>query len=374
MDVEKTYQIGYAEQLPIRLAIGWSDTHQEHYARIETDATTPETLRSYSPSTDEFSASLSMLLVHLQDEILEVTGIDNFIIPSEDLEALQTAPRQVLVDPASLQRIELTDEEFFSQPGRYMDSSGHIYEDGHLPPGAQPFQQDREPIAGDGTLSFEQFADIIDSDMPSEDVADTVSDMVCELSFCAETLTQLDMIEKGFMADWRNTFGSIQERRDTVIAQTAKEMVAMNYSLAMAFPAQRRAAIMAASFGELLHIDTLFETDEIEQIDATVETLCGSKLTTFQQAVARGYNPVNGLPVNCPNPESFRWENTIDDNAVALYQQYGLSEEETQHVVAVQRTDPRYRAEEDWTLLEETRAQLQLIAQEQQASWDERDI
>ena len=365
MDVEKTYQIGYVEHLPVRLAIGWSDTNQEHYARIETDTTTPETLRFYSPSTDEFSASLSMLLVHLQDEILEVTGMDDFVIPSEDLETLQTAPRQVLVDPASLQRIELTDEEFFSQPGRYMDSSGRIYEDGHLPPGAQPFQQDREPIAGDGTLSFEQFADIIDSDMPPEDVADALSDMVSELSFCAETLIQLDSIEKGLIADWRNTFGSVQERRDTVIAQTAKEMVAMNYSLAMAFPAQRRGAIMSASFGELLHIDTLLEAEEIDQIDATVEALCGSKLTVFQRAVGRGYNPVNGLPINCPNPESFRWGNTIDDNAVALYQQYGLSHDAAQRAVEIQQTDPRHRSDTDWRLIEEIRTQLQLFAYEQ---------
>lgn len=51
MDVEKTYAIGYVDQLPIRVAIGWSDTDQEHYARIETDTEDAKILRFYSSSS-----------------------------------------------------------------------------------------------------------------------------------------------------------------------------------------------------------------------------------------------------------------------------------------------------------------------------------
>ena len=360
MDVEKTYQIGYADQLPVRLAIGWSDTNQEHYARIETDTTTPETLRFYSPSTDEFSYSLSILLIHLQDEILEVTGMDNFVIPSEDLETLQTAPRQRLVDPSEIEELDMLDTDYAIAPiyGTIDISS------------ANTTQQ----------LTFEEFLRAIDygrdtglfaDDAPIEDLEQTVQDCYAELQTCVSGIRDfIDAFQRANAAISKETLDNQCNREVNI---TATLLLELNQALHMSFPRVRIQEIGAASADDTAAIDQIYTPEELERINAVTTRLCGSKLTNFYRAAQRGYDPVTGLPLECPNPESFRWEDTVDDTAVSLYQHYGLSNEEARRAIEIQRTDPRFRTEEDWILLEETRTQLKLIAQGQE-SWDERNV
>lgn len=357
MDIEKIYPVGSKNGVPYRAVIGWSDTHQEYYACIEVEQEDVEIFWKM-PSHDNLS-SVDVIVMVVGSVVEPLMENDReFVLPTDDLRALQEAPHQVLVNPASLQRLELTDEEFFGNPGQYMDAYGTIYADGQVPPEAPPFRPDHQPNRVISYLSYEEFLCIIDGDTPQDEVDQAVYDSVSELNFCAETLKQLYYIDNGLLEEYPGSFGTTQQRRDTLIAQTARQLIEINDTLAMVIPAERRQAIAEATFEELLHLETLFSTVEIDQINRFVHALCRTKLTDFPIAFERGFNPVNGLPLVCPNPASFSWANTVQDGAIGFYQHSGLSLEEAELAVSIQRTDPRLRTEDDWEFLQSNKETL----------------
>lgn len=341
MNVEKTYPIGASiDGTYYQAVIGWSDTHQEYYARLETEAEEPDVYREYRPSIDGFDYSLTILLAHLQFEVSDSTGKADFVLSDEDIQALSAAPRQRLVDPSELIRIDVLDTDYAADPSEYVDPhSGYIFQRGR--------SAERQEI-----VPYQEFLNTIESDVTEERVSQAVYNSISELNFCTDVLLRLNRIELGLDDDWSQSIGTVQQRRETVIAQTARQITAMNDKLAMAMSSERRAAIASPSFEELLNIHTLLEPQEVDLIDTATEPLCGTKLTGFELAIARGYHPVTGLPLECRNSETYSWEAAVSDSAVDLYAAYGMSEEEAGRVVAIQRTDPQYRGTDDWAFLE----------------------
>ena len=318
MNVEAIYPVN-----DCRVVLNWHDATQQYDARIETDSPEPAVLWQYQPpENDEYDALLGMLAL-TQIKVQELTGLEKFEVSEYDLHQLRGAPTAIQIDPATLPpRIETLDTDYLA--------------------------------------NFAQYEAAIDDAWPEqEDMEQEVSDSMALLQECVEILLQLQRIENGEEADLQHHHGTVDSRRANVIAITAQELTTTNYELTTMIRTEPRligGAIAARE--EPWDINDLFNTREIALINTCTYSLCGSWLTDFPKSIARGFSPLTGLPLQCPNPEIFSWRSSIPDNSEALYRRLGLSDYAARRIVDIQRTDPRYRQEEDWEFLEATRQQL----------------
>ncbi|MEM6254855.1 MAG: hypothetical protein AAF821_18215 [Cyanobacteria bacterium P01_D01_bin.156] len=335
MDTEYTYPIGSNGDIPYRVVIGWSDTEQSYFSRVETDTLEPRTVWQFEPAVTSMTPLLDVLAL-TQIEARKCTSIEQFELPEDDINALIEATRQRLVDPSEIQPLNMLDTDYAKAP---------IY--GNTPSPALVHQQ----------LPFEQFLAIIDdgrstsqfsNDAPYDDLEQMVADSLFELQTCVSYLS---------------TSLTNEQRCHLGLVFTACQLIQINQSLNLSFSHDRMHHIAIESESPIATLHNLFTPDEIDRINALTVSLCGSKLTDFRQALERGYDPTNGAPLDCPNPVSFNWADTVEDDAIGLYQQYGLSLDDAQHMVDIERTDPRYRAPEDWAFLESTAQRLRAISE-----------
>lgn len=354
MQLEKVYPIGSKDGVPYRAVLGWSDTAQEHYALIETDKESSDMFWRLPSCRD-----LSNLdtIVAITGSVVEALMEDNgrFNPSAEDILALQNAPLQRLVDPAEIEVLDMLDTDYAKAP---------IYGQ----PAIAPVSRNQLP--------YEEFLRIIDygrdtdlftDDAPIQDLEQTVEDCFAELQTCVSCLeSYLDPAQQGNIEADK---ARLDRQLNGAVVFTACELVRMNEALYRDLSHERLDAIATASNDPEASLTDVFTPTEIELLDAVTTRLCGSKLSDFRKAVEqRGYNPTNGLPLNCPNPETFNWAATIPDSAEEQYRQYGLSEEDAQRAVRIQRADPRHRTEDEWTFLEEAQASLLVITQGQEGN------
>lgn len=372
MDVEKAYAIGSKNGMPYRAVLGWSDTGQNYYARLEADQENPETVVQFGFDRDERGNSLLMLCNHLDIEAAKLLEVEAFSIQNmenfdDGYVELRQAPRQRLVDPNSLQRLDLSSEEFFSDPGRFMSAAGTIYPDGQVPLDETPFTQDIEPPPGRQILPYEEFLRIIDygagtelfgEDAPIEDLEQMVADSLAELEACVCHLVEISQARQDASAE------TLEQQRHAAIAFTAGELVQINEGLCRTFSVERIGTIAHAYENDSATIATIYTPAEIERINRLTVALCGSKLTEFSQAIERGYDPVTGLPLGCSNPEAFRYEILATPEALYCYRLLGLSAQDAARTVYIQGTDPRYRTEDDWEFLNARSLQLRMEFQQ----------
>lgn len=314
MDVEMIYPHG-----PYRIVLGYSDEKQEHFARIETNANEPEVQWEYQTPPGISGSSAVLMLGDAQEAARSIIGLEHFEIDAYDSDQLKNAPYSRQVNPGELVRIDALDTDY---------------------------------LAG-----FDQYTSAIDDALPElEDAEQERADCMTLLQVCVEMLSELQPLQHIREEDLNHTRAFVETQKDNAIAITAWELVMSSYELATTTGAgSRRADDVVTSGQEPWDINDLFREEEIVQIDSFTHNLCGSRLTDFPQAVLeRGYDPTTGLPLDCQNPESFSWEQSIPDNIEALYIQYGMADEDASRAVTIQRTDPRDRSDDDWTFLEAT--------------------
>lgn len=315
VNVEKIYQIGEKDDVPYRAVVGWSDTQQAYYACIETDSELSDIFWKLPPRIGLTDVDTIMAITGSVVEALTKEA-GRFYPAAEDIAILQQAPRQREVDPSELIPIDMLDTDYAAK------------------------------LAAEDTLALAE------------------EQMVCmqSLTYCVSMLRDLQQREA---IDDAYDIGSFTERRSTILAQTAADLVLYVEELNQAISGVSIHNLASSDHTELWDYDALLMPQEIERIDDYVQSLCDSRLTGFPQAISRGYNPVTGLLLDCPNPEAFTWEEMVRSaESMALYEAHGLLPEQARQVVEVQCTDPRYRSVEEWALLEETGAQLLAIAQE----------
>ncbi|MEO0375467.1 MAG: hypothetical protein AAF329_12750 [Cyanobacteria bacterium P01_A01_bin.17] len=336
MDVEKTYSLG-----PYRVVLGWTDTEQEYYGRIE-----PSLIEEGKPYAYHLiigHRDWAAMLAFTQEEVTRITGTDFLEIPESDIRELVDAPHTRLVDSSEIERLPMLDTDYAQNP---------IY-------GNQRSSSEQH-------LSFEEFLAFIDDGQDSDlfsdaaaydDLVQMVADCYSELEACVSCLKSFLLMEGQEHTD------DSEARRESLcqsaISFTAGQLVQTNEALFRSFPLERIGEIAHASTEDMTaSVNQIYTPEELARINRVTVSLCGSKLTDFIKAVERGYDPVTGLPLECPNPESFSWAATIQEGEETLYQQSVLSEEQASRAVAIQRTDPRYREEEDWAFLEAMREKM----------------
>lgn len=342
MDTDYTYPIGSNGDIPYRVVIGWSDTEQSYFARIETNTLEPITVWQFEPAPTSPHPLLDILAL-AQIKSSEHTGIEQLEWPIDDIQALQDAPYQRLVDSAEIEHLGMLDTDYAQAP---------IYGNTSQTPVREfiPFNQFLDTIENVGDSA--RFSD----GAPNEDIQQMISDSFLELKTCVSCLrTALENIPQGQTVD-----GVC----NGTLLFTACELVRINESLYSEFSGGRLTEIAIASESAASTIEGIFTPEEISLINTLTVSLCGSKLTDFTQALERCYDPTTGLPLDCPDPASFNWADTVEDDAIGLYQQYGLSLDDAQHMVNIELTDPRYRDPEAWAFLESTAQRLRAIREQ----------
>ncbi|NEP19615.1 MAG: hypothetical protein F6J97_22445 [Leptolyngbya sp. SIO4C1] len=315
MDTEKQYRIGEH-----RLVLGWCDTEQSYYARIETDQEKPEILWTLADPRDRLNQLLQFISINLRT----VTGLENFQLSTEDQTALQEAPDCIRIDPAQLQRLDILDTDYVQVPAWVTD----------------PY--------------FEQ-----------PDIVEEV-DTLCQdrLAACVARLVELQHIEHS--GEPLDDYGSVDDSRNRAIAETAVFLAETGRLLSD----ERLQVLSSTPFDNLWHISELFMEAEIEDIDGFTCDLCRSRLSDFPKAIQRGYDPTTGLPLSYAEADGFSWANTVPPpSAASLYQQYGFSEEAAWQLVHIQRTDPRDRTEQDWAFLSDALQRLSDYTEQLSEAW-----
>jgi len=325
MDVEMVYTEG-----PCRIVVGYSDDKQEHYGWIESDAIEPEVLWAYQVPSGFSHHNVLDMLTHTQRAARRLIGIEHFELDAYDMDQLTRAPQSRQVDSTELIPIDALDTDY---------------------------------LAG-----FTQFEMAIDDALPElEDVELETADCMALLRDCVETLSQLQRIEIGEEENLLNNHVSIEVQKTNAVAVAALELVSNSYELATSMNIDSRPILEVIALRlEPWNISDLFNGEEIIQIDSFTQNLCGSRLTQFPQAVERGYDPTTGLPINCRNPETFSYETVVLPGTEVFYEHFGLSHEEALRVADIQRTDPRYRAEEDWDYIEAMTLRMKAFAEQSQ--------
>lgn len=146
-------------------------------------------------------------------------------------------------------------------------------------------------------------------------------------------------------------FGTLDQARSSTLAQTAVDLINNVPALADQLPSNYAYQLMTSSYGELWDIHTLIAPPQLAIIDEYVQGLCRTKLTGFQQAIARGFSPLTGVPLDCPNPEAYDQAALFPSpETERLYELY-MSPEEAVEMVRIQRLDLRERSEEEWAYL-----------------------
>lgn len=198
------------------------------------------------------------------------------------------------------------------------------------------------------------------------DQASERADALAELEHCVYELVRLQEIES---SERENDFPdrSIEHRRNALLAQTAAGLASNVYEIAE--------ALRSATFTTLANCDgiddwdmnTLFDGRELALIDTYCLNLCGSRLTAFVRSVERKFNPTNGVPLDCPNPERYDPARLFPSTSTDIFLQgCGMAEEHAVEVARLQRMDLRERTEENWEYLEEQLNSLRNSQREQE--------
>lgn len=323
MDVEIVYSHGL-----YRIVLGFFDKKQEHFARIETDSTDPKVQWEYKASEKSLGFDVLGMLSHTQKAARSLTGIEYFEVDNYDMNQLIKAPHSRQVSPAELTHIEALDTDY---------------------------------LAG-----FDLYTAAIDEVLPelSDEQVET-AESTALLRECVQTLYQLQQIENCELADLQHSYGTVEARKASTVAVTALELVTNCYGLATSMAIDSR-AIADEIVSEQIpwQISDVFNEQEIAQIDSFTENLCGSQLSQFQKAVERGYDPTTGLPLDCQNPETFSWAQTVPNGAEALYIQNGMTEVNASRMIFVQQTDPRDRSDNDWNFLKSMTLYMNAVAEQ----------
>ncbi|NEP18713.1 MAG: hypothetical protein F6J97_17740 [Leptolyngbya sp. SIO4C1] len=314
MDTEKQYRVGEH-----RLILGWRDTEQFYYARIETEQDKPDSLWTLAEPRDKLNQLLQFASINLRS----VTGLETFQLSAEDWAALQEAPDCIRIDPAQLQRLDILDTDYVQVPDWVTD----------------PY--------------FEQPGIAEDIDTLCQD----------RLAACVARLVELQHIEHS--GEPLDDYGSVEDSRNRAIAETAAFLAETSRLLSD----ERLQVLSSIPFDNLWHISELFTEAEIEDIDGFTCDLCRSRLSDFPKAIQRGYDPTTGLPLSFAESEGFSWDNTTPSSAASLYQQYGFSEEAAWQLVHIQRTDPRDRTEQDWAFLSDALQRLSDCTEQLSEVW-----
>lgn len=342
MDTEYSYPLTSNDGILCRAIIGWSDTAQEYYACIETNTEYSDILWKHPPN--ENTSDIRLIAQSLINAAVSLTLDKEFQLCSEDIETLFSAPRQRLVAAAEIEHLNMLDTDYAKAP---FYGSTHSTEAVHH---QIPFDQFLDIIDGGRNIGLFRQQEQIDDLEEINDLEQMVTDSFFELQTCVSCLRQA--------LDYSTT---ADQRCEHILLFTVCELIRINESLNCSFSSDRIHAVAIASESTTDTINDVFNSEEIDRVNTLTVSLCGSKLTDFKQAIERGYDPTTGLPLDCPTPQSFNWAATVGEDAVELYQQYGLSLDDAQHMVDIERTDPRYREPEAWAFLETTAQRLMAI-------------
>ena len=303
MHIQKRYPVGDA----YRAIVGWSDrNHGFYYGRIEQlhILDEPYQFRELS-GLREFSPMLEFL----QTAANELASITNFELPESDLLELQQAPIQA----------------------------------------AEPAQPPLYPL---------NMLDTDYAEMVRRDAVAAQQTLHNTLAFCVDVLeglrNQCDDDSANFIE------GTVEQRVSDILARTAIELVQQTPELFELVDWEQLAVLTSAlESDELLSYSNLFGPMQITDIDRYVQNHCRSPLTNFPKAVlARGYDPTSGVPLDCPNPETYDLTALFPyPETETLYELY-MSPDEASVTARIQRLDPRDRTESAWTFLEEHAAAL----------------
>ena len=222
-------------------------------------------------------------------------------------------------------------------------------EDPQVPEGIMRFFRVVEDLA----LAWQAQTGTVD-DLDPLDQAQERADALAELEYCVFELKRLRDIEQGTIDD-DHPQRSLEERRSTLLAQTAAGLASNAYAIAAALSPSTFTTMANSDGIEVWDLDTLLGEQELRLVDDYCEALCRTRLTDFPIAVQRGFNPTNGVPfAYYPHPE--RYDPTAlfpSPETETLYEGCGLTAEEAANVVRIQRQDLRDRTAEEWAYLEQ---------------------
>lgn len=325
MDVQKTYPIND----DFHIILGWSDREQHYHGRLEglhIQEGVPYEYRILHGYQD-----FNEMLEQARIDVVEMTGVEWFEVPAEDISEFQQAP--TINSEPTLYPINMLDTEYAAMLAAQTSQPP-------LPPPS--FEQFLTAIGHD----TQQYSD----DAELEDLAQEQADALAELELCVFHLEALREGEQGLIENDRPDM-TVEARQRNIVAQTAAMLASNVYAIAVELRNETFTTMANSEGIEHWDIDTLLDDRELALIDAYCENLCGSRLSAFIKSVERGFNPVNGVPLSCRNPAAYDQAALFPSpDTEQLYEQY-MSPQEAAETARIQRLDARQRTEGEWAYL-----------------------